>query len=134
MMPEIIGSLGALAALPLRVAMGAAFVAHGYPKLNRKTIEKMKGLGLSPAATAAGALTDFVGGIALVIGFVIPLAALLIASEMLGTTLLSKFRMNKGFLLGYELEISYLAEALTLFLLGGGALSIDAVLRIGEES
>ena len=91
-------------------------------------------MGLPPAATAAGALTEFVGRIALIIGFVTPLAALLIASEMLGTTLLSKFRMNKGFLLGYELDISYLAEALTLFLLGGGPLSIDAVLRIGEES
>ena len=49
---------------------------------------------------------------------------------MLGATLLSKFGMNKGFLLGYELDVAYLGGALTLFLLGGGPLSIDAVLGI----
>ncbi len=130
MMLEIIGSLGVLAALPLRAAMGAAFVAHGYPKLNRQAIERMKVLGLPTAATAAGALTEFVGGIALIIGFLTPLAALLIALEMVGTTLLSKFRMHKNFLLGYELDMTYLAGALTLFLLGGGPLSIDVVLGI----
>ncbi len=85
---------------------------------------------MPPAATAAAALTEFVGGIALIIGFLTPLAALLIALEMVGTTLLSKFRMHKNFLLGYELDITYLAGALTLLLLGAGPLSIDAVLGI----
>ena len=127
---EIIASLGVLAALPLRLVMGAAFVAHGYPKLNRQALEKAKGMGLPPMATAAGALTEFVGGIALLIGFLTPLAAFLIALEMVGTTFLLKFRMHKNFLLGYELDISYLAGALTLFLLGAGPLSIDAILGI----
>jgi putative oxidoreductase len=127
---EIIASLGLLAALPLRLVMGAAFMAHGYPKLNRQALEKAKGMGLPPAATAAGGLTEFFGGIALFIGFLTPMAALLIALEMVGTTLLSKFRMHKNFLLGYELDITYLAGALTLFLLGAGPLSIDAVLGI----
>ncbi len=129
-MLEIIGSLGVLAALPLRMVIGVALVAHGYPKLNRKTVESMKGMGLPPAATAGAALTEFVGGIALIIGFLTPLASLLIALEMVGTTLFSKFRLHKNFLLGYELDVAYLAGALTVLLLGAGPLSIDAVLRI----
>ena len=98
---EIIAGLGVLTALPLRLVIGAALVAHGYPKLNRKTMERMKGMGLPPAATAGAALTEFVGGIALIIGFLTPLASLLIALEMVGTTLFSKFRLHKNFLLGY---------------------------------
>jgi uncharacterized membrane protein YphA (DoxX/SURF4 family) len=127
---EIIAGVGFLAALPLRLVLGAAFVAHGYPKLNRKAIEGMKGIGVPPAAGAAAALTEFVGGIALIIGFLTPLAALLIALEMVGTTLLSKFRMKKKFLLGYELDIAYFGGALTLLLLGAGPLSIDAFLGV----
>ena len=80
---EIIAGLGVLTALPLRLVIGAALVAHGYPKLNRKTMERMKGMGLPPAATAGAALTEFVGGIALIIGFLTPLASLLIALEMI---------------------------------------------------
>ena len=85
---------------------------------------------MPPAATVGAALTEFVGGIALIIGFLIPVAALLIAVEMVGTTIFSKFKLHKNFLLGYELDIAYLGGALTLFLLGGGPLSIDAVLGI----
>ncbi len=131
MMFEIIGSFGiTAAALPLRLIMGGTFVAHGYPKLNRKAIETMKGMGLPPAMTVAGTLTEFVGGIALIVGFLTPLAAFLIAIEMIGTTYLSKFKMHKSFLLGYELDVVYFAGALTLFLLGGGPLSIDAILGV----
>lgn len=131
---EAITSIGILAVLPLRLALGAAFVVHGYPKLSgasaKQTKDFMKTVGVPPAVTTLTALLEFVGGIALILGFLIPIAGLLIGLEMVATTILSKTKLQKKYVLGYELDIAYGAGAVALALLGGGPLSLDAILGL----
>lgn len=131
---EAITSMGILAMLPLRLAIGAAFVVHGYPKLTgesaSQTREFMKSIGVPPAATTLAAILEFSGGIAIILGFLTPIAGLLIALEMIATTILAKRRLQKKYILGYELDIAYLGGAVALALLGGGPFSLDALLGL----
>jgi uncharacterized membrane protein YphA (DoxX/SURF4 family) len=100
-------------ALGLRVYLGSVMVMHGIPKLTTKkehAIRAMEGLGVPSALTLMTALLEFVGGISLILGFLVPVVSTLFVGEMIGTTLLSKFRMNKVFLSGgqkpaYELDV-----------------------------
>ncbi len=125
---EIIGGLGVVAVLPLRIIVGAAFAVHGYPKLARRkeTGAAMKGAGLPPGLTFAVGLLEFFGGLALLVGFLTPVAAGLLALEMVGTTVMVRTKFHKPFVGGYELDLIFFASALTLLLIGAGALSIDA--------
>jgi len=48
---------------------------------------------------------------------------------MIATTVFSKTKLNKKFILGYELDLGYpSAFALVLALLGPGSWSLDAIL------
>ncbi len=131
---EIFTTLVPLAALPLRLAVGTAFVVHGYPKLSgesaKQTRDFMKTIGVPPSVTSLTALLEFFGGIAIILGFLTPIAGLLIALQMLGTTILSKNKLQKKYVLGYELDIAYLAGALSLMFLGAGPFSLDAILGL----
>ncbi|MBI4257511.1 MAG: DoxX family protein, partial [Thaumarchaeota archaeon] len=123
-----------MATLPLRLTLGVAFIIHGYPKLAGPTAKQardgMKTLGVPPVVTTLTALLEFVGGIALILGFLTPIASFLLAIEMVATTILSKNKLQKKYVLGYELDIAYAAGALSLLLLGGGPISIDALLGL----
>jgi len=129
---EIIGGLGVLAALPLRLVVGAAFAAHGYPKLakRRQTGEALKGAGVPPRVTFVVGLLEFFGGIALLLGFLAPLAAGLLALEMVGTTIMQRSRFHRPFIGGYELDVLYLASVLSILFLGAGILSIDSLIGV----
>ncbi len=129
---EIIGGLGLVAALPLRIIVGAAFAVHGYPKLARRkeTGAAMKGAGVPPALTFTVGLLEFFGGIALVLGFLTPVAAGLLALEMVGTTLMQRSKFHRPFVGGYELDLLFFASALTMLLIGAGPVSIDAMLGL----
>jgi len=55
--------------------------------------------------------------------------AILFVLEMIATTVFSKTKLNKKFILGYELDLGYpSAFALVLALLGPGSWSLDAIL------
>ncbi|HKZ93081.1 MAG TPA: DoxX family protein [Candidatus Bathyarchaeia archaeon] len=131
---EILLSMAAWASLPLRLALGVAFVFHGYPKLfgpgAKQTRDYMKTVGVPPLLTTLTALLELLGGIALVIGFLTPIVGILIAFEMVATTFLSKAKLQKKSMLGYELDIAYLAMALALVVLGGGPTSLDTLLGL----
>lgn len=122
-----------LATLVLRVVVGIAFVFHGYPKLvgvsRKQSLEFMKSVGVPPAATTLVGLLELIGGLFLVVGVLTRLTAGLLALEMLGTTLLSR-RMKKKYMLGYELDLAYLAASLALALLGAGVYSLDSLFGI----
>jgi len=124
-----------LATLALRVFLGAIFIIHGFPKLFRaearaQTIGFMKSVGIPPALTLAASLLEFFGGLGLLVGLLTEVAALLIALEMVGTTILSRAKMGKKLVLGYELDLAYLVGAVAVVLLGSGAWSLDRVLGI----
>jgi putative oxidoreductase len=124
-------------ALLLRVVVGATILMHGYPKLKnpKQTIEWTKGLGVPAAATWLAIILEFFGGIALIIGLIVPIVAFFIGLEMVGNTILKKTKMKSPYLAGqnaaaYEIDITYLLLAITLMVLGAGAISIDAILRL----
>jgi putative oxidoreductase len=117
---------------PLRLAVGLVFLMHGTQKLFVFGVGGVAGffgsLGI-PAPTAAAvvvSLVEFLGGIALVLGFRTRWAALLLAIDMLVAVLVVHAR--KGFFLpdGAEFALTLLGATLTLLLVGPGRASIDA--------
>src|SRR5712692_11864993 len=121
-----------VAALVGRVALGALFVAHGWPKIKdlRKPVGFVKGTGWPGGAAFAVLfpLLEFFGGLALIIGLLTQVVAVLFVLEMIATTIFSKTKLKKNFLSGYELDLAYAAFALVLAFLGPGAWSVDHLL------
>lgn len=122
------------ALLVLRLALGALFIAHGWPKLRnlKKTAENFDQMGFRPGALFGGiaAFLEFFGGIAIVCGFMVqPLAALFVI-EFIVTTL---WRISKKhpFVGGWELDLLILSAAVLLLSIGAGLYSADAVLFSG---
>jgi len=108
------------------------FLAHGWPKIKdmRKPIGFVKGTGWPGGAAFAALFTllEFFGGLALIIGLLTQIVAVLFVLEMIATTIFSKTKLKKKFISGYELDVAYAAFALVLALLGPGAWSLDRLL------
>ena len=121
-----------VAALIGRVAIGALFLVHGWPKIKdvRKPIGFVKGTGWPGGAVFALLFTllEFFGSLALIMGFLTQIVAVLFVLEMTATTIFSKTKLKKKFVLGYELDVAYAAFALVLAFLGPGAWSLDHLL------
>jgi putative oxidoreductase len=124
-----------LAALVGRLALGAIFLAHGWPKLKdvKQPIAFVTGTGWPGGTFFAVLFTllEFFGGLALIFGLFTQVVAVLFVLEMIATTIFSKTKLKKKFILGYELDLAYAAFALVLALLGPGAYSLDRILRLG---
>ncbi len=117
------------AALLLRLALGSLFIVHGYPKLGaeqrKQGAEWMKGMGLPAGFILFGGIVEFFGGIALLLGILTQIIAVLFSLWMLSTTWLVTSKMNKKYVGGYELDIILLIASLALAAIGGGTFSID---------
>ncbi|MGZ5475500.1 MAG: DoxX family protein [Thermoanaerobaculia bacterium] len=138
-----------IAALILRVVIGLIFIPHGY--------SKVFGQG-GPAAFASdlpnyhipaflgyvSAYAEFFGAILLIAGLLTRLDAFLLACTMAGAVVLVQLPdalngaepgANKFFeaMKGIELPFSLFAGTAALVLLGGGRLSLDALLRLEER-
>lgn len=120
-----------LAPLFLRFAIGVIFIAHGYPKLFKNfsgTAQFFESVGLKPAKfwVIIVGVSEFFGGLALIIGFLTQIAALLIAITMLvAMVYVKKIKFKKGLVDGYEFDLILFAVALALLFLGPGAFAID---------
>jgi putative oxidoreductase len=81
---------------------------------------------------------ELIGGILLIIGLLSRLAALILAIEMIFTTLLVK--VHVGFIAppgggaGAELDLILLAAFLTILLAGPGRLALDELLGVEGEA
>ena len=125
--------------IPLRLTMAAVFVGHGA----QKVLGSWQGPGFSkfisfPAPYAfmkpawlwmgAAALSELVGGVLLLFGFLTRIGAFFLACTMLVAVLGVHwpwfFASNKGF----EYPLSLLAMSLALLISGGGIASIDLAL------
>jgi len=126
------------AALPLRLAMGAAFVGHGA----QKVLGSFGGPGfkqftsfpapfpfMRPAAAwmGAAALAELIGGVSILLGLFTRLGAFLIVCVMMTAifgVLWPKFFAPEGM----ELAVAFLGMALALLILGGGQASVDRLI------
>lgn len=127
------------APLILRVALGLAFIVHGYPKLFKMFAGFagwLDSMGIKPGkfwALAVG-VVEFFGGIALILGIFTQLAALLIAVNMVVAMAKVKWGAVKYVeteRMGWELDLAYCVMAVSLLLTGPGAYALDAYRHFG---
>jgi putative oxidoreductase len=120
---------------PLRLVVGAVFIAHGWLKLSSfgipGTAKFMGDLGVPMPVVAAICIIvlELIGGIALILGGATRLFAPLLAADMLGAIFFAK--RNAGFFSpnGWEFELTLFAACVTLAIVGAGGASIDAAFR-----
>jgi len=133
--PGGVGCRGSVGVLLLRGVVGAAFLFHGWPKIQNplQWMDAHGSSGMPGALQAAAAVSEFGGGLALILGLLTPLAALGIACTM--ATGLGMVHLPKGHAFvaapgqpSYELAAVYLAASILLGLIGPGKLSLDAFL------
>lgn len=133
-MISLFGVHVSVAALLLRLIIGVVFVVHGYPKFSAEQRKQgglwMKSLGLPSGLILFGAIVEFFGGVALLLGLLTQIIAVLFALWMLSTTWLAKGKMKKKFVGGYEVDIILLVASLALAAIGPGAFSLDHMLGL----
>jgi putative oxidoreductase len=128
-----LGTLLSLGSILLRLSIGIDFVVEGYSKsgAGRKENEDwLKSLGVNARFVPFAMTVEILGGIALLIGLLTPLAALLAALWMISTMWLRIAKDKEKFVGGYELDIVIFLAALALAVIGGGMFSLDALLGI----
>ncbi|MDO8582590.1 MAG: DoxX family protein [bacterium] len=113
--------------LVLRLTAGFIFIAHGWPKVKgmKMTAQHFESMGFKPGHVwgTAVALVEFIGGIALILGFLAQPAAFAMAIVML-VALFWKLGKGQGLVGGYELDLVLLAVLITITLLDSGAYSM----------
>jgi putative oxidoreductase len=132
------------ATIPLRIALGVIFLAHGGQKLfgwlGGKGLVATAGflaekLGMTPGmlwAMLAG-IGEFGGGLLLLLGLGTRLGALLISIVML--VAIVKVHWGTFFMpTGVEFAFSLLASAVALLIAGGGKFSLDAWLQKSDRA
>ena len=127
---DIRGSIGLLL---IRGVTGAAFIFHGWPKIQNATTWMGPNAEMPGFMQAAAAASEFGGGIALIVGLLTPLACLAIAGVMV--TAISTVHLKYGHAFvgkpgdpSWELAAVYLCIVLAVLLLGPGKLSLDGLI------
>lgn len=119
-----------MALLAIRVIVGVAFLVHGSGKIVAPFNWMGPDAPVPGILQALAAVSEFGGGLALILGLLTPIASLGIVPTMVVAVF---FHLSKGdgFVGGYELALVYLTLAGSLFLTGPGRYSLDAF--IGEK-
>lgn len=127
-------ALGSAGLLILRLAVGAAFLFHGWPKIQAPTHWMPAEAPVPGPLQAAAAVSEFGGGIALILGALTPLACLGLAATMAFAITMVHIKMGHPFVASnphdpsWELAAVYLASVILLLLTGPGRFSVDAAL------
>ena len=136
-------------ALPLRLIVGYGFMEHGYAKLVRGP-EAFTGIlhalhmPAAPLLAWATILTELIGGLAVLIGALVPLVsvpmAIVLVVAIVTVHLPNGFSSIKLLAVtpsgahfgqpGYETDLLYLACLAALALGGGGPFALDSILRL----
>jgi putative oxidoreductase len=120
----------------LRIAAGAALMVHGFPKI-KNPLGWMGPEGPPSVLQLIAAVSEFVGGLAIVTGFLTPLACVGVAATMAYAVFSHASKgdpwIGKGG--SFELAGIYLAAALVFLSAGPGRLSLDrAVFGEGKKA
>jgi putative oxidoreductase len=130
---DTVGWLGSVGLVMLRLAVGAAFLFHGWPKIHHP-LDWMGPQSPVPAVfQGLAALAEFGGGMALIVGLLTRLASLGIATNMIVALGMVHWPHGDPFVSmkpgpAWELAAVYLACAILFVLLGPGRYSLDAFL------
>jgi putative oxidoreductase len=128
-----------LSLLLLRLALGAIFVYHGYPKLFGHTREAVQGfvrLGFPGYFAYISGLIEFFGGCMLIAGLFTRVAGLLLTIEMaIGIWKVGHLAANPMAVRNYETPLVLAVSAFALATLGAGVVSFDqAIFREGRSA
>ena len=140
MLRKLTATSATWATLPLRLALGVIFIAHGL----QKVFGSWEGPGLRafmnfPAPYSfmrpawlwmgAAAIAELLGGVLVLLGLLTRFGAFLIACVML--TAMLAVHWGKGFFMssmGIEYTVALLGMALALLIAGGGQASADKMI------
>jgi putative oxidoreductase len=140
----VLGTYPSWSHLVVRLALGIVFVAHGGQKVLgwfgghglRATVAAFKGMGVPAPAAVLAAFIEFLGGVAMVLGFLVRPAAVGIIVVML--VAIAKVHARHGFFInfqgtpgkghGFEFNFALIAMALSILIGGAGVLSVDRAL------
>ncbi|MGG3800504.1 DoxX family protein [Metabacillus fastidiosus] len=129
-----------LGALILRIALGTLFFVHGLVKFQdgiENTVGWFASIGLPDFMAYGVALTELIGGIALIIGLATRLVSALYTIIMIGAIVkvkLSLGLLGNGQMAGYELDLTFLAIAIYLFINGSKLLSVSQLIFKKDSS
>ncbi|MBC7465731.1 MAG: DoxX family protein [Bdellovibrio sp.] len=117
-------SIGLLA---LRLIIGIALVLHGSGKITSPFSWMGPDAPVPGILQALAALSEFGGGLSMIIGLLTPLSSLGIIATMAVAVNVHASK-GDGFIQGFELAAVYLVIALTVLLVGPGKYSIDSII------
>jgi putative oxidoreductase len=127
-----------LGVLIARIILGVIILAHGWHKIFPRGslynfAQTVAHLGLPYWLGYVAAFTEFFGGALLILGLLVPIAALGVAIDM--TVAVLKVHLHHGLMgpMGFELPLSLFGLALLILTSGSGQLAIDSRLGTGAR-
>ena len=145
MLRRLIATSSTWFTLPIRLGLAAVMIGHGA----QKVLGSFCGPGFNAFIAnntpfgfmrpswvwmAAAALSELVGGILILLGFLTRVGAFFIACVMV--TAIAGVHWSNGFFAsnrGYEYPLSLLAMSIALLIAGGGQASVDRALTGGRR-
>ncbi|MBC7370993.1 MAG: DoxX family protein [Bdellovibrionaceae bacterium] len=124
-------NFASIALLILRLVVGLAFMYHGWGKIQNPFGWMPAGAPVPGFFQALAAISEFGGGIALILGLLVPLASLGLICTMAVAVVTHAFVMKDPFVnmtggTSFEPALGYLAIAIVFLAVGPGNLSADA--------
>lgn len=128
---DFAGGRTAIGLLVIRLVFGLGIALHGWGKIQNPFSWMGPDAPVPGILQALAALSEFGGGIALILGLLTPLALLGLASTMI--VAITTVHANDPFVArgggrSFELAALYLTVAVAILLVGPGKLSLDALL------
>jgi putative oxidoreductase len=133
-----LGGRASFALLILRVLVGLALIQHGMPKIRDPLhwLDNGPLPGTPMALQLIVALAEFVGGFALILGFLTPLFAFLLVCDLSVVVFVVMIPHGAAFVGGgrsFEAPAYILATVLALLIAGPGQFSIDGLIVARSE-
>lgn len=125
-----------LGVLIARIVLGVIMLVHGWHKIFPRGslysfTQTVGHLGLPYWLGYVAAFTEFFGGSLLILGLLVPIAALGVAIDMAVAVLAVHLRHGLTGSQGFEFPLSLFALALLIFFSGSGHLAVDS--RLGKH-
>lgn len=130
---DFVAGRGALGLLIVRLIFGVGIMQHGWSKIQNPFGWMGTDAGIPGVFQALAALSEFGGGLALVLGLLTPVAMFGLACTMLYAVLMVHIKAGDPFVArgggrSWELAGLYLGVALLVLFAGPGKFSLDAAL------